>query len=382
VAVDPYGVSIVIFAFILGTHATRTTLSIYQELGTEFFKYATYACICLVLMISGYIFPALLSSDDYSVIVFAGQVFLASFGILALALLIAATEHVKDKANDWVVSVGFLLAGVLIATRFRSDQYVILWAETRWVQQYGPLVIILSVVIFVYLTAVLGPIVFRVWTRIRKSEVYKTESRILFMGFAVLLGFYGVYTIVLNSLGTAFSNFSASYYMFLILLAGAAGILGRLLRFYPTIFFASTADILEIQFVSKSTQNTVYRFLFLPERPNTDSLSISIAHDSIRHVFHEALEKSGEVKSIKVEENEVLACEGENLYGLLVTRRSTDLLRRLLIKSLRMFETTVDTGQYYEGEEFNALMRTYFQFAIPTLEEYEMEEEESGLDSA
>jgi hypothetical protein len=371
--VDPYGVAIVVFAFILGTHATRTTLSIYQELGTEFFKYATYACISLVLMISGYIFPALLSAEEYSIVVFASQVFLASFGILALAFLIAASENVKEKTNEWVVSVGFLLAGALIATRFRSDQYVILWTGTRWVQQYGSLVVILSVIIFVYLVAVLGPIVYRVWKRIRKSEVYRAESRILFIGFALLLGFYGVYTIVLNSLGTAMSSFSASYYMFLILLAGAAGVLGRLLRLYPTIFFASTADILEIQFVAKATQNTVYRLLFLPERPDTDSLSISIAHDSIRHVFHEALEKSGEVKSIKVEENEVLACEGENLYGLLVTRRGTDLLRRLLVKSLDLFETTIDTMQYYENEEFDALIRTYFQFAVPTLEEYEME---------
>ncbi len=377
-SVDPYGVIIVIFAFVLGTHATRTTLSIYQELGTEFFKYATYACISLVLMISGYIFPALLSSTEYAGIVLSGQVFLASFGILALAFLIAASENVKESPNEWIIRGAFLLAGALIATRFRPDQYSILWTGTRWIQQYGISVIILSVFIFVYLTAVLGSVIIRVWKRIRQSEVYKTQSRVLFLGFAIVLAFYGIFTIAYNSLGTPYSSAGLGYYMFLVLLAPVAGIVARLLRLYPTIFFASTADIFEIQFVAKATQNTVYRFLFLPENPNTDSLSISIAHDSIRHVFHEALDKPGEVRSIKVEDNEVLACEGDNLYGLLVTRRGSDLLRKLLVKSLKIFEETVGTTQYYEEEEFDVIVQNYFQFAIPTEQEYNQKLKESG----
>ncbi|MCK5239746.1 MAG: hypothetical protein KAR33_09380 [Candidatus Thorarchaeota archaeon] len=371
--VDPYGITIVVITIILSTHAARTTLRIYKELGTEFFKYATFACISLVLMITGYMFPAVFNSEEYSALVLGGQVILASFGILALAFLTAATENVKETPNEWVMNGGFLLSGALIVSRFRPDQYVIQWTGTRWVQSYGTVVVILSVMMFAYLIAVLGPVVFRVSKRIRKSEVYKTQSRVLFLGFAVILVVYAVIMLVLNSIGAVFSSSSTSYFMILILLAGLSGFISRLLQLYPTIFFASRSDILEIQFVAKATQNTVYRFLFLPENPNRDSLSISIAHDSIRHVFHDALDETGEVKSIKVEENEVLACEGENLYGLLVTRRGSDLLRRLLVKSLNLFERTVNTTQYYEDDEFNAEMRNYFQFAIPNVSEYEIE---------
>jgi len=373
VAVDPFGITIVVITIILSTHATRTTLRIYNELGTEFFKYATYACISLVLMITGYIFPALFSSEEYSALVLGGQVFLASFGLLAIAFLIAATENVKETPNEWAINGGFLVAGALIVSRFRPDQYAIQWTGTRWVQSYGTVVVILSVILIVVCIAVLGPVVYRVSKRIRKSEVYKTQSRVLFLGFTITLIIFGIVMLVLNSMGAIFSSSSASYFMFLILLAGLSGFITRLLHLYPTIFFASTYDILEIQFVAKATQNTVYRFLFLPENPNRDSLSISIAHESIRNVFHDALDETGEVKSIKVEDNEVLACEGENLYGLLVTRRSSDLLRRLLIKSLNLFEKTVNTTQYYEDDAFTAEMMNFFQFAIPNLSEYEME---------
>ncbi|MDF1539119.1 MAG: hypothetical protein P1Q69_09455, partial [Candidatus Thorarchaeota archaeon] len=170
-------------------------------------------------------------------------------------------------------------------------------------------------------------------------------------------------------------SLGASYFVFLILIAGAAGVLARLLRLYPTIFFASSYDILEIQFVSKATQNTMYRFLFAPENPETDSLSISIANESIRQIFHDALEKPGEVRSIKVEKYEVLGCEGTRNYGFLVTHQGSELLRRLLVKSLHEFETTVDTSQFYDDGEFNVVMKNYFQFAIPSIEEYEKEAE-------
>ncbi|MDF1540340.1 MAG: hypothetical protein P1Q69_15705, partial [Candidatus Thorarchaeota archaeon] len=229
-AIDPYGVSIVIMAFVLSTLATRITLNLYKELGIEFFKYSAWACISLVLMVSGYIFPAILSSAEYAIIVFGGQVLLASFGLLALAFLIAACENLKQNPNEGVINAGFLISGALIVSRFQLNQYTITWTGTRWLQQYGTNVIGLSIVMFMMLLAVMGPIVFRVWRRIRKSEMYRTESNVLFLGFAILLAFYGIYTIVLNSIGFAISSLGASYFVFLILIAGAAGVLARLLR--------------------------------------------------------------------------------------------------------------------------------------------------------
>lgn len=360
---DPYGVSIVTICIVLGLHATRTSYGSYKELGTEFFMYATLACASLTIMIAAYFFPSLFSSAEYQDLVNTGQSILASFGLLALALLIHASEYAKEP-NDSVINGAFLISGALIASRFLPGEYQILWAGTRWVQHYGPIVIALSVLQFVFLLAVMGPLVYRVWVRIRKSEAYRAQSRILFLGFASILLLYGLYMIIINSTEFALSPISAAYYMFLVLLAGLTGTIARLLRLYPTIFFTSSHDIREIQFVSKATQNTVYRFQLHPDDSNADSLSISIAHDSIRHVFHEALDEPGEVRSIKVQDNEVLACEGDQLYGLLVTKKGSELLRRILVKSLALFEQSHNTMMYQESEDFDAIMRNYFQFAI------------------
>ncbi len=324
-------------------------------------------------MVSGYIFPAILSSEEHSSIVYGGQVSLASFGLLALAFLIVAGENLKRNQNEWVINIGFLLSGALIVSRFQMNQYTIEWTGTRWPQYYGVIVIGFSIAVFILLSAVLGPVVYRVWRRIRRSEVYKTESRILFVGFVVLFASYGIFTIVINSIGVAISAFSASYFLFLIPIAGIAGIIARLLRLCPTIFFASSYSIIEIQFVSKATQDTMYRFLFLPENPETDSISISIAHDSIRQIFHNALDRPGEVKSTKVEANEVLGCEGKNYYGFLVTKQGSELLRRLLVKALSEFESTVGTTLLYDDEDFNKAVENYFQFAIPNIDEYDLE---------
>jgi len=315
-------------------------------------------------MISGYFFPALFSIESDQLIVVSGQVILTSFGQLALGLLIYVLEHTKNKPSDAMINMGFFLSGALIGVRFIPNQYDILWTGFGWKQQYGSVMIGLSVAQFILVLVILGPLVFQIWRRIRSSDSYKAESKILFYSFSIMLLIFAIYMILVNSLGIITSSLSMTYYFFLIPLAGFAAIIGRLLRFYPTIFFASSHDIIEIQFISKSTRNVAYRFQFLPERPDTDVLIISVAHDSIESAFQDALNKQGEVKSIKVQENEVLACEGRDHFGLLVTRRGSELFHRLLVISLDLFEAFQIATEGSEKEEFDLLMKNYFQFAM------------------
>jgi len=263
-----------------------------------------------------------------------------------------------------MINMGFFLSGALIGVRFIPNQYDILWTGFGWKQQYGSVMIGLSVAQFILVLVILGPLVFQIWRRIRSSDSYKAESKLLFYGFALLLLIFAIYMILVNSLGIITSSLSMTYYFFLIPLAGFVAIIGRLLRFYPTIFFASSHDIIEIQFISKSSRDIVYRFRFLPEKPDTDTLTISVAHDSIEFAFQDALNKQGDVKSIKVRENEILACEGKNHFGLLITRKGSELFHRLLVISLDLFEAFQIATEHSEKEEFDLMMKNYFQFAI------------------
>ncbi|MHA1883276.1 MAG: hypothetical protein ACTSUO_09565 [Candidatus Thorarchaeota archaeon] len=367
--VDIVGLAIVLIAVILTIYTTRVTLRIYNEFGTEFFKYASIAFFCLSLMIGGYIFPAVFSDESLQWLVFAGQVTLTSFGQLSVALAIYALENTKEVQRESIINMGFFLSGLAIGIRFLPGEYLVLWTGSGWKQQYGTIMIGLTVIEFIFLSFILGPLALKIWKRIRNSKVYKTESKFLFVSFSILLLVFGAYMIAVNSLGIGILMFSIIYYIFLIPLAGFAAIAARLLHLYPTIFFSSSHTIFEIQFVSKITRNTVYRYSFIQENPDSNEVGISTTHDTIRNVFHETLEKQGEVKSIRIQENEIIACTGNKLYGLLVIRRGSELFQRLLVRSLKLFEETQSTTQYYEGEEFHDIMISYFQFAVHSSEE-------------
>ncbi|MHA1637176.1 MAG: hypothetical protein ACTSUB_04095, partial [Candidatus Thorarchaeota archaeon] len=345
--VDIVGLAIVLIAVILTIYTTRVTLRIYNEFGTEFFKYASIAFFCLSLMIGGYIFPAVFSDESLQWLVFAGQVTLTSFGQLSVALAIYALENTKEVQRESIINMGFFLSGLAIGIRFLPGEYLVLWTGSGWKQQYGTIMIGLTVIEFIFLSFILGPLALKIWKRIRNSKVYKTESKFLFVSFSILLLVFGAYMIAVNSLGIGILMFSIIYYIFLIPLAGFAAIAARLLHLYPTIFFSSSHTIFEIQFVSKITRNTVYRYSFIQENPDSNEVGISTTHDTIRNVFHETLEKQGEVKSIRIQENEILACTGNKLYGLLVIRRGSELFQRLLVRSLKLFEETQSTTQYY-----------------------------------
>jgi hypothetical protein len=377
VSIDPIGVVFVSSALLVSLYAVRVTFHLFRDLGTHFFRCAVCACAGVTVMISGYIFPAVLNSPSYQQMVQIGQLLLASFGVLAIAFIIEAIEYVKYEPNESLINAGFILVGGLISSRLFPGQYLVLWTGTGWQQQYGLVVAGLSVALFIFLLAELGPIVYRVWHRIRKPRKNWTYSQMLFLAFTFLFAFYGAYMISVNTLEIQLLPSSANYYLFLLLIAGFTGTVSKLFDLYPTVFFAVSHDIYEIQFVSKETQRTVYSYRFQSENLETDPLSIPIAHDSIKQVFHDTLEQKGEVQSIRVENSEILAAEGDSLYGLLLTKRGSDLLRGLLLQAVRHFEREYSVSEVYLGGDFDNTIENYFQFAIHS-EHHANTRQESG----
>ena len=69
-------------------------------------------------MIIAYLPAALFTGPEYAELVTTIQIALASFGILALALLVHAIEYVKTEPNESIINGAFLISGALIASRF------------------------------------------------------------------------------------------------------------------------------------------------------------------------------------------------------------------------------------------------------------------------
>ncbi|MFW9920856.1 MAG: hypothetical protein ACFFED_14750, partial [Candidatus Thorarchaeota archaeon] len=139
--VDPYGIILITGALLLSLYATRISYCLYLDLKTQFFQYATYAYACVCLMVLGYYFPALFSAEDYEQFVTSGQLFMASFGLLALAFLVHAIEYVKKTPNESIINAAFILSGGLIAGRFIPSQYLVEWTGIGWQQSYGSYVV-------------------------------------------------------------------------------------------------------------------------------------------------------------------------------------------------------------------------------------------------
>ena len=175
-SIDLFGLAIVSIAVVLALYTTRISFGIYKDFGTEFFKYASITFFCLSLMISGYIFPAVFSDESLQWLVLAGQVILTSFGQLAIALSIYALESTKEVQRESIINMAFLLSGLVIGIRFLPGEYQILWTGSGWRQQYGPLMIGLSVIEFIFLCFILGPLVLQIWNRIRNSKTDITDS--------------------------------------------------------------------------------------------------------------------------------------------------------------------------------------------------------------
>lgn len=361
---DALGVAIVSIALVLSLYSTRLTFLLYKDLGTEFFRYGTYALTSLSLMIGGYYFPSILVAEEYKVIVETGLLIFGSFGLLAFAFLIHALEYVKKEPNESIINIAFLLSGGLAGSRFLPGQYWIEWFQFGWQQHYGMLVLLLSVVEFIFIISTAGPTCYHVLLRIRRANSYRKEAIMLLTAFVLLFAFFGLFTITYNILVVQLTSGAMNYYLLLILISGFISVIARLLTFYPTIFFASNFDIFEILMITKVSKSVEFRHRFRQEGAISDSVGISLAQINIQQIFNEALERAGDVRSIRVENVEVQITNGEHLYGLLITRMGSAFYQRLLEKSVAIFECSYREESVEKKEEFGRIIENLFQFSV------------------
>ncbi|MGY5876664.1 MAG: hypothetical protein RTU30_13030 [Candidatus Thorarchaeota archaeon] len=366
-SVDVVGLILVGTTLLVCMYTTAIIHSNYRRLGTEFFKYAMFATSCLCFMLSAYFFPVIFNAEIYHDLVWTGQIYLASFGMLAIAFLVHGLEDVKKAPNDSIINGGYILAGAVAVSRFLPDEYDLFWDGAGWVQQYGLVLVLISAAFFLYVMIVSFPVILRVSFRIRTNQRYKRYTRGLFIGFAVSLALYGILVIAGGWLSSDSVLLMRSHFILMAFILLALLAIIELMKSNPTVFFASSHDIVELQFIDRSSGEVIYCFHFDDDRKQKSPRNLSGAHETIQVVFEQALPISGQIRSIIVEDTEVLSSEGQSTVALLVTKKGTLLLYNLLKLIQLEFESLVED----EGQEFDDIVTGYFQFALPVVRKYD-----------
>ncbi|TFG14862.1 hypothetical protein EU537_02670 [Candidatus Thorarchaeota archaeon] len=343
----------------------------WKRLGADLYKQLSIAFVFLSLMCIGYMFAALYNASVYQDMVLRWQIFFASFGLAFLGFMVRAFEYLKKKPEESRVNSVFILAGAVIATRFLPGQYDVVWIQNGWEQHYGMGLIVLSILLYAVTIAYTIPVFYRAWSRIKQTNRYRMWVRSLFALLflsAALVGAYLIASRVFHWVPDIFT--SISYFLFAPFIGIVVGLTNKLLISYPTIFFVSTHDLIELQIISKDSNEMTYRFSFDEHSAKERSL-VPGAHHTIRQVFRQLLDTSEELESIRVQEGEVLVYEGEQTTGLLYTIRGSQLFKNLLKLTAEKFENDYDPSSFSEAhaDDFEMYLRDVFQFALTRPEE-------------
>jgi hypothetical protein len=347
--------------------ATYTSYRLYTGIGTRFFQSAVLFFLFVSLWSTAFLVPSLLSDQVFYDIVLAWQLLFLPFGILSLAFMISAMESVKGTKTTIATNAGFLFAGGIIASLYSPDTHQLVWTDAGWVNEFSILFQLVRAVIFIIAVYSTYPLVVRIFQRLRISIRKDYHTRILF--WVVIL----VFPLIL-----LIQPFSAIVPSFLQLLSHQAVILSMNALFlllivnlfirHPTILFAGTNEIEEIYVIKRDSGLPLYHFSFNPENEVNGREILSAFFTGIRHYVKHSL-GSGDIERILVGDYELVIQEGIFTYGILISRKSTDIAENLLRLAVGDFESRFAIGfedhvRPKEYREFDAVISRYFEFAL------------------
>lgn len=378
--IDPFGFPLVVITLIISSLAFVQTTIVYRKFGTDTFKYMLAATICTIFMSIGFFFPVMFFEPESYEIVWTGQILFAGIGVIGLGYLTSALEMIKDNPNQGIINVMFILSGASYSVRYLPDNFVITWTAIGWKLKYGSTLAIFQIIMFIFAVVVGGQIFIKNMKRIREHQKYSKYIRI-FMGlflFGVIL--MGIVLVTEHSLPEIMAIYPVNHQLFYLVFYNLAIILAIfLLNKHPTIFFASSTNFVEIYLMQKVNQEALYHFRFLSSDAQSTILSISGLQDSLSEILGNTSHSIGKTNIIRVRNSTVHISEGEQIFGILIARRESELGTKLLGISVKEFEKMYQKGELLDNrnyKDFENLIKLLFQFAINT----SLEQEDPGRD--
>jgi hypothetical protein len=373
--IDPFGFPLAVITLIISSLALVQTTIVYRKFGTETFKYMLAATICSIFMSIGFCFPVMFFEPESYEIVWTGQILFAGIGVIALGYLTSALEMIKDTPNQAIMNVIFILSGASYSVRYLPDNYVITWIGTGWKLEYGPALAVFQIILFIFTIGVGGQIFIKLVKRIHEYQKYSSLIRI-FMGlFLIWIMLMGIVMVTEHSLSETMAIYPLNHQLFFLVFYNLAIILAIvLLRKHPTIFFATSTNFVEMYLMQKVNHEILYNFRFISSDVQSPILLISGLQDSLNEMLGNTNHSIGTTNIIRVRNSTVHISEGEQIFGILIAKRESELGKKLLGIAVKEFEKMYKIGEPLEEgnyKDFETLIKFLFQFAINSNSEQE-----------
>ncbi|MHA1907593.1 MAG: hypothetical protein ACW98Y_09900 [Candidatus Thorarchaeota archaeon] len=352
---------------LLSSIAVFTGYRLFKGIGTKFFPYAILFFLFVGLWSISFIVPSLLYDEAYYDIVLTSQYLFLPLGFLALAFMISAMESVRSERRTIANNAGFLFAGGVIAGIYSPTSLQLVWTDTGWVNEFSILIEVGRAAIFIIAVYSTLPLVVRIFRRLRISMRKDYHTRVLFWIIIVVLPSI-LFVQPFRNIAPLFMQ--PLYHPAVILSMNALFLLLIVNLFirHPTILFAGTNEIEEIYLIKRDSGLPLYHYNFIPEIGVNGREILAAFFTGIRHYVKHSL-GSGEIERILVGEHELVIQEGILTYGILISKKSTDIAENLLRLALSEFENRYGIGfedhvRPKEYADFDKVITRYFEFAM------------------
>lgn len=338
----------------------------YRKIGTRFFLYISTAYLAFFGWSLGYLTLSILLELQNYLLIREITALSNSLSWLFVAFLIASTEYAKKNPNRVLIESLFLIAGLGVVFYFENTYFIVEWADsTMFYVEAFPIAIIRLA--FIMLGAIIIiPVFIGIFKMFKKNPTRFNMARKMLLTL-MISGISSIATLVVaQSNSENWLLYIISAIMACIFLVTSVWILEN----HPTLFLAARHDLVELIIVVKNTGLPLYSFSFekneLPINPEIVSAFVT----SAGHALQQAVSSKSHLERFHFGESEAIISEGFFVYGIILSRSSSDLLNSLLKIVINEFESVYwfkisDSINVSDFSGFDPVIQKLFEFDVP-----------------
>ncbi|MGY5879652.1 MAG: hypothetical protein RTV31_05350 [Candidatus Thorarchaeota archaeon] len=341
----------------------------YNQMRSDFFRYFGSFYFTLSIWMSSYFIQILFLDTLFESHLPTVIPWLLGASWVCMGFLIASGEFAKKNPNRSVIRFIFIFVGIGVGFSYEPSFLSVQVTELGVLISEGLPIVIVRIALIIIGVIVLAPMLIGIVRMLNKDP--KRYSRIRYL-FIVYVG-SGVVSILLfmNAMKSPVGSgalFYASAFTIVFLASG-----WYILHKHPTLFLAARHDLVDLIIVEKDSGLPVFRYNFDGVESGIQPEIVTAFVTSARIALRVAIPTSSEAEHFHFGESSATMNEGLFVYGIILSRTSSDLLASLLRLVIEEFEISywfkADTSDgVYEFDEFREVIERYFEFDLyPTL---------------
>ncbi len=356
-------VGLIVILVALSTYITNKS---YRWIGTTFFKSMTIAFLFATCWSITHLLELVLIDGQDMVLLSNLASFSSACSWMFMAFLISSFEYAKKSPNRVLIEILFLISGIGFIFYFDNAFFTIelTSGSVRYVEEFP--IDLLRYSFSIVGWVIMFPMIVSIHrTLMRNPSRFKKVRRILWM-----VGISGI--LMLMSLFTAQLSTGLEFLYTLSLISAVIfiGSFSWILNNHPTLFLATRHELVELIIVRKNTSLPLYSFCFKGEEMPINPAILSAFVTTAGHALQEAMNSKAYLQKFHFGESEAVISEGVLVYGIILTKSSSELLYSLLDIVITEFEARylfqlADGHRTDEFIEFDSVIEKLFEFDVP-----------------